>query len=252
MTRGGPTMDIHTESAAVYDAVYESMMDFAAAADRIHELIGRHARRSGATLLDVACGTGAYLTHLRGRYAVEGLDLSAGMLAVARRKLPAVPLHHADIADFDLGRRFDALTCLGSSIGYVRTIPRLRHTLQTFARHLLPGGVLIVEPWFEPGGWIPGHLAARLVEQPDLKIARLSISSVDGRLSTMEMHYLIASPQGIEHFSEHHEMGLFPREEYLAAFKVAGLNVVDEQPSFLSGRGLNVAVAPLAAAAGHA
>ncbi|MGH2559774.1 MAG: class I SAM-dependent methyltransferase [Thermomicrobiales bacterium] len=233
-----------TNSAEVYDAIYEAIMDFAAGADRIHSLIAEHKETTGVTLLDVACGTGAYLTHLRGRYLVEGLDLDPGMLDVARRKHPDLTFHEADMADFDLARRFDALICLGSAIGYVGTIPRLQQTLQTFARHLLPGGVLIVERWFTPDEWMPGHQATTLVEQPELKIARMSVSALDGRLAIMDMHYLVASPRGIEHLSERHEMALFTRDEYLAAFRAAGLDVVDEPPSFLPGRKLYVAVAP--------
>jgi ubiquinone/menaquinone biosynthesis C-methylase UbiE len=243
---------MYTDSAEVYDAIYSSRIDFPAAAERLRGLIKQHKRTSGVTLLDVACGTGAFLTCLREWYEVEGLDLAPAMLAVARRKDPDVTFHEADMADFDLGRRFDALSCLGSSIGYVGTTSRLRQTLQTFARHLLPGGVVIVERWFVPEEWIPGHLSAELVEQPDRKIVRMNISSQDGRLAIMDMHYLVASPLGFDHFTERHEMGLFTRDEYLLAFRAAGLDVVDEAPSFLPGRGLYVAVAPTTSASGRA
>jgi ubiquinone/menaquinone biosynthesis C-methylase UbiE len=236
--------EMYTDSAEVYDAIYSARIDFATATERLHGLIEQHKQTSGTTLLDVACGTGAYLTHLRTWYAVEGLDLAPDMLAVARRKEPDVPFHESDMADFDLGRRYDALICLSSSIGYVKTIPRLRQTLQTFARHLVPGGVAIVGRWFTPDEWIPGHQSAELIEEPDRKIARMNVSSQDGRLSIMDMHYLVATAHGIEHFTERHEMGLFTRDEYLAAFEAAGLDVVDEAPSFLPGRSLYIAVAP--------
>ena len=56
-------------------------------------------RRHGrvATLLDVACGTGAITAPLSRAYQVSGLDITPGMLAVARAKLPGdVPLYLAD------------------------------------------------------------------------------------------------------------------------------------------------------------
>ena len=226
-----------TASANVYDQIYESFHDFAAEAARLRALIRPYVPAAGATLLDVACGTGAYLVHLRGHFAAEGLDLDPAMLAVVRRKLPDVPLHQGDMAEFELGRRFDAVVCLGSSIGYAKTLPRLRQTLRTLARHVRPGGVVVVEPWFAPEAWEAGRLTTVVVEQPALKIARMSVSGVRDRVSLLDFHYLVGRPDGIEHIVECHEMGLFTHEDYLAAFGQAGLAVAHD-PAGLIGRGL--------------
>lgn len=230
-----------TGSAAIYDAINADRLDYVAAADRLRALIGRHAGAHDATLLDVACGTGAYLVHFREQYAVEGVDLDAGMLAVARQKLPDVPLHEADMADFDLGRRFGVVVCLGSSIGYARTLPVLRQTVANLARHAVDGGVVLVEPWFTPKVWEPGRLSADLTDRPDLKIARVLVSAVGDGVSLLDIHYLVATPGGVERFVERHEMGLFARDEYVAAFRDAGLDVVHESTGPL-GRGLYVGV----------
>src|SRR5918998_5089648 len=213
------------KSAAIYDAIHAARFDVAAAADTVHTLIQAHKQTAGNTLLDVACGTGVYLERLRASYAVEGLDLDPGMLAGARQKLPGVPLHQADLVDFDLDRRFDAVLCLGSSIGYVKTVDRLRQAVATLARHTLPGGVVIVEPWFGPEVWELGRLTADLVDQPMLKIARVLVSGLDGCVSTLDIHYLVARPEGVEQFAEHHRLGLFTHQEYVAAFCDAGLDV---------------------------
>ena len=93
------------ESARLYDAIY-SFKDYAAEAGWLRYLLTEHGHPAG-TLLDVACGTGEHLRHLRDHYRVEGLDLDPGMLDVARAKLPGVPFHQGDMRDFDLGRRFD-------------------------------------------------------------------------------------------------------------------------------------------------
>ena len=179
----------------------------------MHTLIQAHKQTTGNALLDVACGTGAYLLQMRSHYAVEGLDLDPRMLAVARQKLPDVPFHQADLVDFELDRRFDAVLCLGSSIGYVETADRLRRAVATLARHTLPGGVVIVEPWFSPEVWEQGRLTAELVDQTMLKIARVLVSGLDGRVSTLDIHYLVARPEEVEQFTEHHRLGLFSHEE---------------------------------------
>src|SRR6266567_1941250 len=75
------------------------------------------------------------------------------------------------------------------------------HALQTMRRHLNPGGVLLIEPWLAPERFKAGHLSATFVNQPDLKIARMNKGEVEGRLSIMNFHYLVATPAGIEHFT---------------------------------------------------
>ncbi len=67
--------------------------------------------------------------------------------------------------DFDLKRQFDAVTCLFSSIGYVKTKSRLGKAIRNISRHLLPGGVLLIEPWFTPEQWHPGRASMTQVDQ---------------------------------------------------------------------------------------
>jgi ubiquinone/menaquinone biosynthesis C-methylase UbiE len=80
------------KSAAWYDAIY-AWKDYPREADRLHALIGQHAPRPAATLLDMACGTGQHLPYLKTHYAVEGLDLDEEMLALARQRCPDVVFH---------------------------------------------------------------------------------------------------------------------------------------------------------------
>ena len=235
-----------TQSSALYDIIHGQRFDAAAAASKVHALVQSHTRGAAKTLLDVACGTGAYLSHLRAHYAIEGLDLDPGMLAVARRKLPEVPLHQADLVDFDLGRRFDAVLCLGSAIGYVATAERLHQAVATLACHTAPGGVLIVEPWFTPEVWESGRLTADLVDQPSLKIARVLVSGREADVSTLDIHYLVGRPEGVESFTEHHRLGLFLHDAYMTAFRAAALEVTHD-PVGLLGRGLYIGVRPAAA-----
>lgn len=226
-------------SASIYDAVYGGK-DYAGEAARVHDLI--QARRPGArTLLEVACGTGRYLEHLRAWYDVAGLDVSPQQLAVARGRLPDVALHQADMRAFDLGRRFDAVACLFSSIGYARTVEGLRDAVAAMARHLERGGVLVVEPWIDPDEWVENRVHMVTVDEPELKIARTNTSSRDGDLAVMEMHYLVGRPEGVEHFVERHELALFSREQYADAFRAAELEVEHDREGLI-GRGLYLAV----------
>ena len=81
------------------------------------------------------------------------------------------------------------------------------------------------------------------MDQPDLKIARMNKSELEDSLSVMNFHYLVATPQGFEHFTERHELGLFSQEDYLNAFSASGLDVVyDPDAHKQMGRGLYIGV----------
>jgi len=223
----------------LYDALY-GFKQYAAEADAIHAVV-QELRPGARSLLDVACGTGRHLEQLRDRYVVEGLDLDDGLLAIARRRLPGVRLHAGDMRNFDLGRRFDAVTCLFSAIGHLAATTELDAAIATMGRHLEPGGALVVEPWLTPDEWIPGRPALLTVDEPDLKVARISMTGKRGMTSLLDFHYLVATPGGVESVVEHLELELFTHDETMAAFERAGLDVFyDEQG--LTGRGLYVGV----------
>jgi SAM-dependent methyltransferase len=226
----------YTSRPELYDLEY-SFKDYADEAEAIERIV-RERAPGAATLLDVACGTGKHLEHLRTRFACEGTDIDDRLLAVARARVPDVALHQGDMRDLDLGRRFDVVTCLFSAIGFVDGPDGLAEAARTFARHLAPGGLVLVEPWITPDAWIPNRPHLLTHEEPDLVLARATVSGLrDERISTTEMHYVVATPAGVEHFVEHHDLYLFTIDELRAAFEAAGLET-DYDPEGLTGRGL--------------
>jgi SAM-dependent methyltransferase len=229
---------MYRRNAKYYDAIY-SWKDYAAETTKLVEFIQARARRPATTLLDVACGTGAHLAHLRSYFQVEGVDVEPEMLNVARERLPGVTLTQGDMADFDLGRTFDVVTCLFGSIGYVMTLERLTLAVTNMARHVAPGGLLAIEPWFIPQLFHPGTIHSLFVDQPDLRIARMNVSRIEDRLSILHFHYLVGTPQGIDYWEEQHEMALFTHDEYEATFQSAGLEVSYDAEG-LWGRGLYI------------
>lgn len=222
----------YSQSAALYDRIYGDKA-FADEAATIRRIVVE-AHPTARTLLDVGCGTGGHLQHLRDSFTVEGLDLSTDMLDVARKKLGDVPLHTGDMRSFALARRFDAIICMFSAIGYVRSVAELEAAIANMARHLAPSGVLVVEPWFTPEQWGPSRIHGGLVVDTDeLKVARLVVPSSRDRFSVTPMHHLVATKHGVEHFVETHELFLAERGELEHAFQAAGLGQVRHVPDVL-------------------
>jgi len=234
---------VFRRTAELYDFFY-AWKDYGVEAARLRAEIGRRVP-TARTLLDVACGTGTHLERLRARYEVEGLDRESALLEVARERLGAeVPLHEGDMRDFQLGREFDVVTCLFSSIGYVVSLRGLRRAVTAMARHVRPGGLLLIEPWFSPDTWDEGHLSRPMVVEGDgFNAVRTNATRVVGRRTEMDFHYLITRPDRVEHRREIHQMGLFTSAEYRSALQRAGL-AVHHDPEGLMGRGLWIAQRP--------
>ena len=228
---------MYRQSAQVYDALCRHK-DYEGACLKLRDIVRRVAP-DAASLLDVACGTGRHLEYLQRDFRVEGVDLSPEMLALARGRCPDVRFHEASLVDFDLAGRFDAVTCLFGSIGYARTPDELDRAVGNMVRHLGAGGVLVVEPWVTPSEFVTGRLVCDTVDDPDRKVARLYVTRREGQVSVFDSHYLIATPDGVEHFTEREELGLFTDGQYRDAFSKAGLEVVDAS-SDLFGYGLYV------------
>lgn len=213
----------YRRSAWYYDAIYEGVKDYRREADDVRQLLAQYAERDIGDLLDVACGTGLHALYLSENLRVEGVDLSAELLAVARRRLPDVTFHQADMTAFETGRTYDAVTCLFSAIGHLPSTDALHSAAACMARHLRAGGVLLVQPWLHPDDFVAGLIGHDVVETAEFKLARVSRSWIEGRRARIEFHYVVGRPDGIEHFVEEQTISLFTIQEHIDAFEAAGL-----------------------------
>lgn len=120
-------------------------------------VIQQFATRCGSPILELGCGTGRVLLSLaRGGYQVTGVDSSAGMLEVARRKIAAeglgdrVTLALQDMRELDLEGRFNLAFAAINSFMHMLTTDDQLDALGHIRRHLNPGGVLLLD-LFNPG-----------------------------------------------------------------------------------------------------
>jgi SAM-dependent methyltransferase len=219
---------VYADSADVYDLLTGGR-DYAGAVAHLRAIFA--ARRPDArTLLDIGCGTGRHLEHFGKTYEASGLDLSESMLRVARTRCGDAPLHAADLADFALGARYDLITCLFGSIGFALTPERLDRALGAMADHLAPGGLLAIEPWITDERFVAGRIVNDCAEGPDVKVTRMYVTRRVGKASVFDIQYLVGRPDGVTHFDEHLELGLFSAAEYEAALQRAGFRLLPVDP----------------------
>lgn len=233
-------MPHYAEAAEFYDLLYQGEKDYAAEAGLLTRLI-RERVPAAVTLLDVGCGTGSHARALiDAGFTVDGLDLEPAFVELARAKCPEGTFHVGDMTALDLPGRYDVVTCLFSAIGYAASEPALRQAIAGMRRHLNPGGVLIVDPWFEPGQLTDGWVGVLVGTGPDVTVCRMSRTVVEGTVSRLEFEYLIGRSSGIERRREAHTLTLFTQSQLEAAFAAAQLRVT-RLPEVLRTRGLYVA-----------
>ncbi len=227
-----------SKSAEFYDLIYRSFKDYAGESAEIASMI-RDRLPQAKSVLDVACGTGEHAKHLSTSHGflVDGIDLDAAMVEIARAKDSKGTYDCADMCDFSLDRSYDVILCLFSSIGYAKTLDKVVAAFSRFRNHLRPGGIIVVEPWFAPEDMKPGFLSMKTAEDDEHKVCRLSFNEIDGRISLVHFEYLIGGPGGIQHLRETHELGLFTRAEMEAAFRKVGFFATYDAEG-LSGRGV--------------
>ena len=240
MSEHDRTLMSYDDASPYYDAIYEAMKDYAAEAERLRQLLERYAQRPVRDLLDMACGTGLHDQYLKDHYYVEGADLSPSQLAIARRRCPDLVFHQADMTNFDLGRDYDAVTCLFSAIGHVITEEMLRAAARAMTAHVRVGGLVVIEPFIDPSDFRPGHISVERGYDGDASVLRVSYSErVDNVLKLTMHHYISAAGKVSVTEPLRFEIAMFTADQLRDAMESAGLEVLHD-PEGLMGRGLYI------------
>jgi ubiquinone/menaquinone biosynthesis C-methylase UbiE len=148
-------------------------------------------RTTGVTL-EVAVGTGLNLPHYPADLALTGIDLSAGMLAIARaraRRLgrPA-PLVHGDAHALPFADgAFDTVVC---TFGLC-AIPDVDLAVREMTRVLRPGGALV----------LVDHVAGtgRLVRATQWLLERVTVPMAGEHFLRRPLHQVTANGLHVEH-----------------------------------------------------
>ncbi len=135
---------LYSDFAWIFDVLYPAIYDYAKDFSTYEPLL----RACGARrVLDLGCGTGLLARYLVGAaYDYTGVDLSAGMLAIAHRHVPSGHFLQCDMRDLATfrvmeGQQFDAILCTGRAFAHLVTDAEIKGCLRVVADLLRPGGV---------------------------------------------------------------------------------------------------------------
>jgi len=126
----------YDETADFYDMRYTSIQW------EKYEAVKKYLPKRAAHILDLGCGTGMFLEELAQRgEIVIGVDSSAEMLGIARKRVGGASLVRADADHLPFeDRSFDVVV----SVTLLQNVPEPAATMKEIARVLKPGGVAIM------------------------------------------------------------------------------------------------------------
>ena len=198
----------------------------------VHELIHRY-RLKVHSILDLACGTGNVAMRLaRMGYEVWGVDISAPMVAEARRKAQEAGLDiHFEVQDasqLQLSKRFDLVLSLFDSLNYILSAEKLQEAFRRVHAHLQPGGAFLFDVNTEYA------LREGLFDQNNLGSHRRllyhwkSRYDEESKLCTVEMQFWLRDEAGeiIHHFTEVHRQRAYSLDELKQMLLTVGFDYV--------------------------
>jgi len=161
------------DNPAVFERVHQAR--FRPESDFVGALLAQHA--SLASILDVACGTGAHASLLtEAGFSVTGLDLNPFMITFAHKNHPTLAFLVGDMRALPFTNVFDAVICMCSSFSYNNSNEEITTALQGFSRALKPGGLAIIDV-FNPLSLLERRTFASEIRE-DTKYAEVGMYSV--------------------------------------------------------------------------
>ncbi|MEX2373972.1 MAG: class I SAM-dependent methyltransferase [Dehalococcoidia bacterium] len=223
-----PHEDPFSEIAEFYDLDFEDFHDDAAFYQRLVEI-------HGARVLELGVGTGRIAVPLaEGGAKVTGVDLSEGMLAIARARAAEheITFVEDDLRSVRLGGRFDLVIAPLGTLQHMETPGDAVAALETMAHHLAEGGIAVldvespvpddydaspqplIQHWTKP--WRDGRVT---------KVVSVDAIPSEGTKS-VTWHYDIAAGDGtLRRVTSEFMLRTFTAPELELAARIAGLRV---------------------------
>lgn len=124
---------------------YDTLMgDYSSIVTTTKQLLHTYVPK-GSNILELGCGTGNILKELKNDYTLSGLDNSEGMLTIASQKVPQASLYEADMTNFTLSEKFDAIYCVFDTINHLTSFAQWKRMFKSVHAHLKEDGIFIFD-----------------------------------------------------------------------------------------------------------
>ncbi len=190
--------------------------------------INEHETRNTKTLLHLGCGSGNMDFHLKKHFEVTGVDLSADMLASARKKNPECRYFTGDMRTFSTNDRFDTVI-IPDSINYLRSPEEMQQVFVNARKLLNPQGLLLVIVPYDPEKFPQNRTTVDTVSDKGIEVTFVENNYAPGfEENTFEATFviLVRDNQRLKTLIDIHTLGLFKRDVWFKELKKAGFDAI--------------------------
>ena len=170
--------------------------------------------------LDLGCGTGVLCQELAARgFRTSGVDLSPGMIAIAKEHAPELEFHVGDMTDWQPPEPVDLATCTGDALNHLPGEEDVRRMLRSVFAALRPGGVFLFDMLSHRE--IPSE-EPFVLEYDDRLLARFQVTR-EGELLCMRVR---VEEDGEPRLTEEIRERIYPPEQVLSWLEETGFTVL--------------------------
>ncbi|MGL5655760.1 MAG: class I SAM-dependent DNA methyltransferase [Fusobacteriaceae bacterium] len=212
--------------AKIYDLFME-VCDYEEWKNQVYAIADKYDKKTGE-LLDIGCGTGEVLLRTKDRYRCTGMDISTEMLKVAEKKLKKkdIPLFHADMINFNLGKKYDVCISLFDTVNHILDLNELASHFYCVKEHLNEGGIYIFDvvdrefmsDMFSNGSFVDIRS----------KITTIWEHELEEGIDYIDATYFVKNKQGTyDKYVEGYEKRVFTEQEIKGALELANLKLLE-------------------------
>jgi SAM-dependent methyltransferase len=196
-------------------------------------------------ILELGCGSGSHARYLTEfGFRITGLEKSDSMVQLANNKeILNFKAEVADIVDFKLDEKFDAVISLFHVYSYLTSSSDLLNSLTCVNSHLDIGGIFLFDVWFTPAVYnLKPETRCKLMENDVMKVTRISVPEIDYVSSVVSVVFdifvLDKKSNEYSNIQEIHPMRHFTINELRFICSQKGFEIVAFE-EFLSGEPLS-------------
>ncbi len=229
----------------LYDLLFPAVRDGARVLDparreRIAASEAFYLSETSGQVLELGCGSGRLTIAIaKTGHNIIGIDLSASMLAAARRKAErdgvSIDFRQGSMCDFDLPERFDTILIPGNSLLHLHTHAEIERCLETVRRHLRPGGKFVFDvSRIDPSALVLNERhPAMIVESPDRgRISIDEISTYDEATQIRSVQLFLYTDDTKDFQTIECKLRVILPQELLLLLKSAGFVLIDRFGEF--------------------